>query len=215
MSPRPRSSRALCSRMVPIGRWTRSSRARRETRSSSRSTSTCSSIKAPARSFRRRCTASSRRASTRQRRESSGCCTKQAFSDGTSGSTPFRRRLAVADVSEAERRGLIARRSRRGPTGSPTFVFRHGLILRRGVLVALEGRARACARPLLAPAETAAGERAQEYAEIVAYHAERAYALAHELEAGSADDLGRRAFTLLSHSAAGASARGEFRASRE
>jgi len=63
--------------------------------------------------------------------------------------------------------------------------------------------------------ETAAGERAQEYAEIVAYHAERAFALAHELDAGAARDLGRRAFTLLSRSAAGASARGEFRASRE
>src|SRR5205085_2760433 len=40
-------------------------------------------------------------------------------------------------------------------------------------------------------------------------------ALAHELDAAGAMDLGRRAFTLLSRSAAGASARGEFRAARE
>src|SRR5205814_670754 len=35
---------------------------------------------------------------------------------------------AGADVAEAERRGLISRRARRGPSGSPTVVFRHGLI---------------------------------------------------------------------------------------
>jgi class 3 adenylate cyclase len=121
----------------------------------------------------------------------------------------------VADVTEAERRGLISQRARRGPSGSPTFVFRHGLI--RDVAYASLSKAERTrvhdhySRWL----ETAAGERAQEYAEIVAYHAERAFALAHELDAAGAADLGRRAFTLLSRSAAGASARGEFRASRE
>ena len=122
---------------------------------------------------------------------------------------------AAADVAEAERRGLISRRARRGPSGSPTFVFRHGLI--RDVAYASISKAERTrvhdhySRWL----ETAAGERAQEYAEIVAYHAERAYALAHELDARGAEDLGRRAFTLLSRSAASASARGEFRASRD
>src|SRR6266550_3923188 len=122
---------------------------------------------------------------------------------------------AAADVAEAERRGLISRRARRGPSGSPTFVFRHGLI--RDVAYASISKAERTrvhdhySRWL----EMTAGERAQEYAEIVAYHAERAFALAHELDAGAARDLGQRAFTLLSRSAAGASARGEFRASRE
>ena len=121
----------------------------------------------------------------------------------------------AADVAEAERRGLISRRAQRGPSGTPTFVFRHGLI--RDVAYASLSKAERTrvhdhySRWL----ETAAGERGQEYAEIVAYHAERAFALAHELDAASAQDLGRRAFTLLSHSATGASARGEFRASRE
>ena len=122
---------------------------------------------------------------------------------------------APADVSEAARRGLIAQRARRGPSGSATFVFRHGLI--RDVAYSSLSKAERTrvhdhySRWL----ETAAGERAQEYAEIVAYHAERAFALAHELDATGAADLGRRAFKLLSRSAAGASARGEFRASRE
>jgi class 3 adenylate cyclase len=120
-----------------------------------------------------------------------------------------------SDVAEAERRGLISRRARRGPSGAPTFVFRHGLI--RDVAYASLSKAERTrvhdhhSRWL----ESAAGERAQEYAEIVAYHAERAFELAHELDAAGAKDLGRRAFALLERSAAAASARGEFRASRE
>jgi len=120
-----------------------------------------------------------------------------------------------ADVSEAERRGLISRRGRRGPSGTPTFVFRHGLI--RDVAYSSLSKAERTrvhdhySRWL----EAAAGERAQEYAEIVAYHAERAFALAHELDPSAAKELGGRAFTHLSRSAAAASARGEFRAARD
>ncbi len=122
---------------------------------------------------------------------------------------------AAGDVAEAERRGLLARRARRGPSGSPTFVFRHGLI--RDVAYSTLSKAERTrvhdhySRWL----EAAAGERAQEYAEIVAYHADRAFSFAHELDAGGVDDLGQRAFTLLSRSAAAASTRGEFRASRD
>jgi hypothetical protein len=118
-------------------------------------------------------------------------------------------------VTEAERRDLISRRARRGPSGTPTFVFRHGLI--RDVAYSSLSKAERTrvhdhySRWL----ENAAGERAQEYAEIIAYHAERAFALAHELDPSAAKDLGRRAFAVLSRSAAGASARGEFRASRD
>ena len=119
------------------------------------------------------------------------------------------------DVSEAERRGLISRRARRGPSGTYTYVFRHGLI--RDVAYASLSKAERTrvhdhySRWL----EAAAGERAQEYAEIVAYHAERAFSLANELDPHGAFEIGRRAYALLSRSAAGASARGEFRASRE
>ena len=119
------------------------------------------------------------------------------------------------EVDEAERRGLISHRARRGPTGTPTFVFRHGLI--RDVAYASLSKAERVrvhdhySRWL----ENAAGERAQEYAEIVAYHAERAFELAHELEPASAADLGERAFAHLARTAGAASARGEFRAARE
>jgi class 3 adenylate cyclase/tetratricopeptide (TPR) repeat protein len=119
------------------------------------------------------------------------------------------------DVDEAERRGLIARRARKGPTGSPTFIFRHGLI--RDVAYASLSKAERVrvhdhySRWL----EAAAGERAQEYSEIVAYHAERAFDLAHEVEPASAASLGRRAFSELARTAGAASARGEFRAARE
>ena len=122
---------------------------------------------------------------------------------------------SATEIAEAERRGLLARRARRGPTGSPTFVFRHGLI--RDVAYSSLSKAERTrvhdhySRWL----ETATSERAQEYAEIVAYHAERAFALAHELDTRQAGELGRRAFGLLSRSATGASARGEFRAARE
>jgi len=117
------------------------------------------------------------------------------------------------DVAEAERRGLISRRARRGPSGTPTFVFRHGLI--RDVAYASLSKAERTrvhdhySRWL----EKSAGERAQEYAEIVAYHAESAFALAHELEAPGSAGLGARAFAHLERSAVSASARGEFRAS--
>ncbi|TMK24413.1 MAG: hypothetical protein E6G64_17425 [Actinobacteria bacterium] len=122
---------------------------------------------------------------------------------------------STRDIDEAERRGLISQRARRGPTGTNTFVFRHGLI--RDVAYASLSKAERIqvhdhySRWL----ETAAGERAQEYAEIVAYHAERAFELARELEAPAAPELGRRAFAELSRTAAAASARGEFRAARE
>jgi class 3 adenylate cyclase/tetratricopeptide (TPR) repeat protein len=122
---------------------------------------------------------------------------------------------AAADVAEAERRGLISRRARRGPSGTTTFVFRHGLI--RDVAYSSLSKAERTrvhdhySRWL----ERAAGERAQEYAEIVAYHAERAFTLAQELDPSGARPLGERAFGLLSRAAVSASARGEFRASRQ
>jgi class 3 adenylate cyclase len=121
----------------------------------------------------------------------------------------------LSDVSEAERRGLISRRARRGPSGTPTFVFRHGLI-RDVAYSSLSKVERTRVHDHYSRwLETAAGERAQEYAEIVAYHAERAFALAAELDPSAAHSVGQRAFTLLSRAAVSASARGEFRASRQ
>jgi class 3 adenylate cyclase len=120
-----------------------------------------------------------------------------------------------SDVADAEKRGLISRRARRGPSGSQTFVFRHGLI-RDVAYSSLSKVERTRVHDHYSRwLEATSGERAQEYAEIVAYHAERAFTLAHELDPAGPKDLGRRAFALLSRSATGASARGEFRASRD
>jgi tetratricopeptide (TPR) repeat protein len=122
---------------------------------------------------------------------------------------------ANGDADEAERRGLVGRTAARGPTGTHTYSFRHGLI--RDVAYASLSKAERTqvhdhySRWL----ERAAGERASEYAEIVAYHAERAFQFAHELDPSGGAELGRRAFTLLSRSAAAASARGDFRTARE
>ena len=123
--------------------------------------------------------------------------------------------IANGDADEAERRGLIGRAATRGPTGTHTYSFRHGLI--RDVAYSSLSKAERTqvhdrySRWL----ERAAGDRASEYAEIVAYHAERAFHYAHELDPSVASDLGHRAFTLLSRSASAASARGEFRTARE
>jgi class 3 adenylate cyclase len=119
------------------------------------------------------------------------------------------------DISDAERRGLIARRPRRGPSGTATFAFRHGLIrdvAYSSLSKAERGRVHDHYSRWL---EVAARERAQEYAAIVAYHAERAFALGIELAAANTHELGVRAFTLLSKSAVAASARGELREAQE
>ena len=122
---------------------------------------------------------------------------------------------ADADADEAERRGLIGRTAMRGPTGTHTYSFRHGLI-RDVAYASLSKAERTQVHDRYSKwLERAAGERASEYAEIVAYHAERAFHFAHELDPSAGSDLGHRAFTLLSRSASAASARGEFRTARE
>src|SRR5438876_1626136 len=128
---------------------------------------------------------------------------------------PNERASADADADEAERRGLIARTAMRGPTGTHTYSFRHGLI-RDVAYASLSKAERTQVHDRYSKwLERAAGERASEYAEIVAYHAERAFHFAHELDPSAGSDLGHRAFTLLSRSASAASARGEFRTARE
>lgn len=98
---------------------------------------------------------------------------------------------------EAARRELVVELDERGLGGGVAFQFRHILI--RDVAydsIPKEERARlhdAFGRWL----ERAAGERVEEYADIVAYHADQAFNLADELGEPAAADLGRRALTLL------------------
>ena len=121
---------------------------------------------------------------------------------------------SASDVDEAERRGLVVRTTRRGPSGTHALSFRHGLI--RDVAYASLAKAE---RSVIHDhysrwLESVIGERRPEYVEIVAYHAERAFALAHELDPTGGRDLGRRAFALLARTASAASARGELRGAR-
>ena len=97
----------------------------------------------------------------------------------------------------AARRDLVVERDERGPGGGRAHQFKHILI--RDVAYASlpkEERSRlhdAMGRWL----ETATGERRDEYATIVAHHADQAYRLANELREAHADSLGRRALDLL------------------
>lgn len=112
----------------------------------------------------------------------------------------------------AARRDFVVERNERGPGGDRAWQFKHILI--RDVAyesVPKEERSRlhdAAGRWL----ESVAGERAPEYAEIVAHHADQAYMLARELRDPGADTLGQRALGLLLDAARRARRRGEPRA---
>ncbi|MGH2450192.1 MAG: adenylate/guanylate cyclase domain-containing protein, partial [Candidatus Limnocylindria bacterium] len=115
-------------------------------------------------------------------------------------------------AADAERRRLITASRSTGPSGTRTYRFRHPLI--REVAYASTSKAQRArlhdhvARWLPA----AAGARAREYAEIVAYHAEQAFIAAHQIEAPEKEDLGRRAFGALVGSGTAARDRADFRA---
>jgi len=121
--------------------------------------------------------------------------------------------LLRRDAAEALRRDLIGARDELGPSGTTTYRFRHALI--RDVAYHSTPKSERSrlhdhyARWLHA----AAGERAREYAEIVAYHAEEAFRLAREVEVADTSALGRGAFEALVASATAARDRADFRAS--
>ena len=112
----------------------------------------------------------------------------------------------------AARRDFVFERNERGPGGGRAWQFKHILI--RDVAyesVPKEERSRlhhAAGRWL----ESVAGERTSEYAEIVSYHADQAYALATELRDPGAGALGRRALELVLGAARRARRGGEQRA---
>ncbi len=113
----------------------------------------------------------------------------------------------------AARRDFVVERDERGPGGGRAWQFKHILI--RDVAyesLAKEERSRlhdAFGRWL----EAVAGERRDEYAEIVAYHADHAYAFAAELRDPGAAALGERALALLMTAARRARRTDERRAS--
>ena len=115
-------------------------------------------------------------------------------------------------VAEAERRELVLQTSAPGPSGTATYRFRHGVI--RDVAYASlskSDRSRAHSHHV-EWLRAVAGERGQEYVDITAYHASRAYDLAREVDAPDVERLGRAAFEAVMASAAAAAGRSEFAA---
>lgn len=106
---------------------------------------------------------------------------------------------------EAARRELVTELDDRGPGGGRGWSFRH-ILVRDIAYGSLPKEERSRAHDVFGRwLEVAAGPRIEEYADIVVYHAEQAFLLAHELGDPAAPVLGRRAFDGLM--AAGRTAR--------
>jgi class 3 adenylate cyclase/tetratricopeptide (TPR) repeat protein len=117
-------------------------------------------------------------------------------------------------LTSAAWRDFVIERDERGPGGGRAWQFKHILI--RDVAyesIPKEERSRmhdAVGRWL----ETSVGERGDEYAEIVAYHADLAYRLARELHDERSGQLGRRALDLVLPAARRARRGGDLRSAR-
>ena len=98
----------------------------------------------------------------------------------------------------AARRDLVVERDERGPGGGRAYQFKH-ILIRDVAYESLPKEQRSRLHDTMGRwLEGAAGERLDEYAAIVAYHADQAYRLATELHDPGATDLGRRAWTYFS-----------------
>ena len=117
-------------------------------------------------------------------------------------------------LDEATRRDLVIEMGDRGVAGGRLYRFKHVLI--RDVAYAAvpkAERARLHAR-YAEWYEDALGDRAEEFIEVIAYHAERAHALAAELADPEAPRLGRRAFERLMRAATAARLRSDLGGAR-
>lgn len=126
--------------------------------------------------------------------------------------------LGVAGTDDAlvaaARRDLIVETDQGGPGGGLAFRFSHILVrdvayagLPMSERVGLHDR---FGRWL----DETAGERHEEYSEIVAHHAEQAFLLARDVGDAAAAELGPRAFLLLAHAGKRARQRSDSAASR-
>jgi class 3 adenylate cyclase/tetratricopeptide (TPR) repeat protein len=115
---------------------------------------------------------------------------------------------------DAQRRDLIVDMNERAPAGGWSFRFGH--ILTRNV--AYEALPKSERIPLHDRfgrwLETAAAGRGEEYADVVAYHAEQAFLFAHELHAPERPELARRGFDHLFAVGTRARRRGDTHAAR-
>ena len=116
-------------------------------------------------------------------------------------------------LREAARRDLVSELDDRGPGGGRAWTFKH-ILIRDVAYDAIPKADRSRAHDEFGRwLERTSGPRFDEYADIVGYHAEQAYLLAHEL--GEPDqELGIRAYRGLTSSGTRANKRGDARASR-
>ena len=115
---------------------------------------------------------------------------------------------------EAARRDLVSELDERGLGGGRAWTFKH-ILIRDVAYDAIPKAERSRAHDAFGRwLERTAGERVDEYADIVGYHAEQGFLLAQELGEPDLQDLGVRAYRGLMASGMKARQRGDVRASR-
>jgi len=115
---------------------------------------------------------------------------------------------------EAARRDLVSELDERGLGGGRAWTFKH-ILIRDVAYDAIPKAERSRAHDAFGRwLEGTAGERVDEYADIVGYHAEQGFLLAQELGEPDLQDLGVRAYRGLMASGMKARQRGDVRASR-
>ena len=113
---------------------------------------------------------------------------------------------------EAARRDLVSELDERGLGGGRAWTFKH-ILIRDVAYESIPKADRSRAHDSFGRwLESTAGERIDEYADIVAYHAEQAFSLAHELGEPDVRELGQRAYRHLLGAGKNAERRGDSRA---
>jgi class 3 adenylate cyclase/tetratricopeptide (TPR) repeat protein len=138
---------------------------------------------------------------------------KVFYEDAVGALGPLERGTDELLVSAA-RRDFVIERDDRGPGGGRAWQFKH-ILIRDVAYESIPKKERSrlhdgAGRWL----EACAGERREEYAEIVAHHAELAYRLARDLRDEGSGELGRRALDLLLPVARRARRGGDLRSAR-
>ena len=119
------------------------------------------------------------------------------------------------DLLFAARRDLVTQRDERGPGGGRSYQFKH-ILIRDVAYDSLPKEERSRLHDSMGRwLETVASERRDEYAPIIAYHADRAFRLAQELRGPEGFVLGQRALDLMLGAARNSRRGGDFRADYE
>jgi tetratricopeptide (TPR) repeat protein len=117
-------------------------------------------------------------------------------------------------LRDAARHDMVSELDERGVGGGRAWTFKH-ILIRDVAYDAIPKAERSRAHDAFGRwLEGTSAERRDEYADIVVYHAEQAYLLAHELGEPDIQQLGLRAYSGLMASGIKAKERGDVRASR-